>query len=64
MAKPPPSGPHSDIKGVNMDARVNTPSRDPEQGTAKELDEADSQSVGQPDEGEVAPGDDDHSTKA
>jgi hypothetical protein len=59
MAKPPPSGPHSDIKGVNMDARVNTPTRDPDLGTAKELDEADTKSVGRPDEGEVAPGKDD-----
>jgi hypothetical protein len=60
MAKPPPSGPHSDIKGVNMDARVNAPSRDPNLGSAGELDEADTQSVGQPDEGEAArssPGD-------
>lgn len=57
MANPPPSGPHSDIKGVNMDARVNTPSRDPDKGTAKELDEADTQSVGRPDEGDAAPKD-------
>ncbi|MDB5690001.1 MAG: hypothetical protein JWL91_1877 [Sphingomonas bacterium] len=54
MAKPPPSGAHSDIKGVNMDARVNAPNRDADLGTAKELDEADTLSVGQPDEGEAA----------
>jgi hypothetical protein len=54
MAKPPPSGAHSDIDGVNMDARVNSPNRDPDKGTAKELDEADEQSVGQPDKGQAA----------
>jgi hypothetical protein len=54
MAKPPPSGPHSDIKGVNMDARVNAPNRDIDKGTAKELDEAGKESVGRPDEGKVA----------
>jgi hypothetical protein len=53
MAKPPPSGPHSDIKGVNMDARVNTPTRDGDVGNAKELDQADELSVGKPDEGEA-----------
>jgi hypothetical protein len=54
MAKPPPSGAHSDIKGVNMDARVNTPTRDGDKGNAKELDDADELSAGQPDEGEAA----------
>jgi hypothetical protein len=48
MAKPPPSGAHSDIKGVNMDARVNAPNRD------AEIDDADTQSVGQPDVGKAA----------
>ena len=52
MAKPPPSGPHSDITGVNMDARVGVPARDPQQGTAKEVDEADTESIGHPDESE------------
>ena len=56
MAKPPPSGPHSDIQGVNMDARVGVPSREPRQGSAEELEEADAQSVGQPDEGETTHG--------
>jgi hypothetical protein len=55
MAKPPPSGPHSDIDGVNRDARIGVPNRDPAKGTAKEVDEADTQSVGRPDEGEVLP---------
>jgi hypothetical protein len=58
MAKPTPSTPHSDIKGVNMDARVNAPSRDPAKGNAGDLDRADSESVGQPDVGEVSPKDD------
>ncbi len=55
MAKPPPSGPHSDITGVNRDARVNTPNRDPAKGGAEEKDAADKNSVGQPNEGEHAP---------
>jgi hypothetical protein len=54
MAKPPPSGAHSDIKGVNMDARVNTPTRDGDKGNAGDLDRADELSTGQPDEGEAA----------
>jgi hypothetical protein len=54
MANPTPSGPHSDIKGVNMDARVNAPNRDLNKGTADDLDKAGEESVGRPDEGEVA----------
>jgi hypothetical protein len=54
MAKPPPSGPHSDIEGVNMDARVNAPNRHIDKGTAKELDAAGKETVGRPDEGQVA----------
>lgn len=53
MAKPPPSGPHSDITGVNRDGRVNTPNRDADRGTAAELDEADKNSKGHPDEDSV-----------
>ncbi|WP_162527133.1 hypothetical protein [Sphingomonas solaris] len=53
MAKPPPSGPHSDISGVNRDARVNSPTRDPQGNDASDLDEADEQSKGQPDEDSV-----------
>lgn len=48
MPKPTPSGPHSDIRGVNMDARVGTPNRDAALGTAKEKQEAESQSKGRP----------------
>jgi hypothetical protein len=54
MAKPTPSGSHSDIKGVNMDARVNAPDRDISKGTAEDLKNAGEESVGHPDEGEVA----------
>ncbi len=55
LSKPPPSGPRSDITGINRDARVNTPNRDAGKGSAKELDEADKLSIGLPDEGENAP---------
>jgi hypothetical protein len=48
MTKPPPATPHSDIKGVNMDARIGVPNRDPAQGTAKEKQEAEEQSSGRP----------------
>ena len=48
MPKPPPSGAHSDIRGVNMDARVNTPSRDPAKGTAASVKDAEKQSKGRP----------------
>jgi hypothetical protein len=36
MAEPPPSGPHSDIHGVNRDARAGAPSKSqhPEPGSA------------------------------
>jgi hypothetical protein len=56
MAKPPPSGPHSDIKGVNMDARVNAPNRDPSKGGASEKGEAEQQSKGRPKQTEEKPG--------
>jgi hypothetical protein len=49
MAKPPPSGPHSDLDGVNRDARVGTPNRDASKGSAKEKGEAQERSSGRPD---------------
>lgn len=52
MAKPPPSGPHSDLDGVNRDARHGLPNTDPKLGTAKEVKRAEDQSVGRPDESE------------
>lgn len=50
MSKPPPSGPHSDITGVNRDARVNVPNRDPSKGTAEDLADAQDGSAARPDE--------------
>ena len=47
MAKPPETPPHSDIDGVNQDARVGTPSKNhPDPGGA--LDHAEKQSTGRP----------------
>lgn len=48
MPKPPPSTPHSDIEGVNRDARVGVPNRDPKKGTAADIDAAERQSAGRP----------------
>lgn len=48
MAKPPPSGPHSDIAGVNRDARTGRPNRDPKKGTAESIHIAEKQSKGRP----------------
>jgi hypothetical protein len=53
MAKPPPSGPHSDITGVNRDARVNSPTHDPQGNDAGDLKDADDKSRGQPNEDSV-----------
>jgi hypothetical protein len=53
MAKPPPSGPHSDITGVNRDARVNSPTHDPQGNNAGDLQDADDKSRGQPNEDSV-----------
>lgn len=48
MAKPPPSGPSSDIAGVNRDARVGAPNRKAGKGGAETIDEADKQSKARP----------------
>jgi hypothetical protein len=48
MAKPPPTGPHSDLKGVNQDARAGAPNRDPNKGTAREKQAAEEGSAGRP----------------
>jgi hypothetical protein len=56
MAKPPPSGPHSDIKGVNMDARTGVPNRDPAKGTAQDKQKAEEQSLGRPRQSAEKPG--------
>ena len=49
MAKPPPSGPHSDLTGVNRDARVNDPNRDAGKGTAEDKAAAQDGSAATPD---------------
>ena len=49
MSKPPKTPPHSDIDGVNRDARVGTPSRDPQPDPGKALDHAEKESRGRPD---------------
>ncbi len=54
MAKPPPSGPHSDIAGVNRDARPGSFTPDPQGNKAGALQQADEQSKAQPNEGSVA----------
>lgn len=48
MAKPPSSGPHSDIGGVNRDARIGRPNRDEKKGTAVDIERAEEQSKGRP----------------
>jgi hypothetical protein len=50
MAKPPETPPHSDIEGVNRDARIGTPSKSsqPEPGSA--IDNAGRESSGRPDQ--------------
>jgi len=52
MAKPPKATPHSDIDGVNRDARVGTPSKsqDPEPGSA--LNHAKEESKARPEQSE------------
>jgi hypothetical protein len=56
MAKPPPSGPHSDIKGVNMDARISIPNRDSSKNAAQEKQEAEENSAGRPAQSAEKPG--------
>ncbi len=48
MAKPPEAPPHSDIEGVNRDARVGTPSRRDKPDPGAALDHAQKQSKGRP----------------
>lgn len=56
MTKPPSSGPHSDIDGVNRDGRVNTRTPDPQGNNAEDLQKADEKSKGHPDVGSVGAG--------
>ncbi|HEX8446059.1 MAG TPA: hypothetical protein VF649_05535 [Sphingomonas sp.] len=39
MPKPPESPPSSDVTGVDRDMRISLPNRDPDLGTAKELED-------------------------
>jgi len=48
MTKPPPSGPHSDLTGVNRDARAGVPNRDAGKGTAADIESAREHSRGKP----------------
>ena len=49
MAKPPPSGPHSDLHGVNRDARAGAPQLDAGKGGAEDKHQAEQDSKGRPD---------------
>lgn len=53
MAKPPPSGPHTDLQG--RDTRVFVPDRDPSKGTPTDLEQAEQESKGKPKTGEAVP---------
>lgn len=48
MAKPPPETPHSDIDGVNRDARIGSPSKTAEPEPASTLKRAKDESKGRP----------------
>ena len=48
MAKPPETPPHSDIEGVNQDARTGTPSRSPHPDPGAALRHAKTESKGRP----------------
>ena len=50
MANPPEATPHSDIDGVNRDARVGSPSKSPQPDPGAALDNAGEQSKGRPKE--------------
>ena len=50
MAKPPETPPHSDIDGVNRDARTGSPSKTSHPDPGAALDHADTESKGRPEE--------------
>ena len=50
MAKPPETPPHSDLEGVNRDARVGTPSKASHPDAGAALDHARDQSSARPDQ--------------
>jgi len=48
MPKPPETQPHSDIEGVNRDARIGTPSKSPHPDPGAAIDHAKEESKGRP----------------
>jgi len=48
MPKPPETPPHSDIEGVNRDARIGTPSKSPEPDPGAAIDKEKEESKGRP----------------
>ncbi len=48
MDNPPPIAPHSDLKGVDRDARAGEPNRDAAKGTAEDKQSAKEKSAGRP----------------
>jgi hypothetical protein len=48
MAKPPETPPHSDIEGVNRDARTGKPSTSPQPDPGAALHHAEKESKGRP----------------
>ena len=50
MAKPAPETPHSDTEGVNRDARVGRPGKDPALGSSEEAKQAEDESAGRPEQ--------------
>jgi hypothetical protein len=54
MAQPPKTPPHSDIEGVNRDARIGKPSRSTHPDPGAAIDHADKQSKARPEGGRQA----------
>jgi hypothetical protein len=50
MPKPPKATPHSDIEGVNRDARIGTPSKSPHPDPGAAVDHAKGESKGRPEQ--------------
>jgi len=48
MPKPPKATPHSDIEGVNRDARAGTPSKPPQPDPGAAIEQAGRNSKGRP----------------
>lgn len=50
MPKPPEATPHSDIEGVNRDARIGTPCKSPDPDPGAAIDHAQTQSKARPEQ--------------